>query len=51
VEDVSRFETELFDYLTATKQETLSSIRETGVLSPEAEATLREAIAACKQKA
>ena len=51
VEDVSRFETELFDYLTATKQEMLSSIRETGVLSSEAEATLREAIAACKQKA
>ena len=50
-EDISRFETELFEYLTATKEELLKSIRETGVLSPESEQTLREAIAACKKKA
>ena len=51
VEDINRFETELFEYLTATKEDMLKSIRETGVLSPESEATLREAITACKQKA
>ena len=51
VEDISRFETELFEYLTATRDDLLKSIRETGVLSAESEAQLREAIAACKQKA
>ena len=37
VEDVSRFEKELFEYLTASKAELLASITETGVLSAEAE--------------
>ena len=50
-EDISRFETELFEYLTATKEKLLKSIKETGVLSPESEQILREAIAACKKKA
>ena len=44
VEDVSSFETELFEYLVATKDELLSTIRETGVLTDETTKELREAI-------
>ena len=48
VEDIKRFESELFEYLTATKGELLKSIRETGVLSPESEEELKDAILAVK---
>ena len=44
VEDVSRFEKELFEYLVATKEDLLSAIRETGALSDETVAGLNEAI-------
>ena len=49
-ERIGEFETELFDYLTATKGDTLASIRESGALSDEAAADLRDAIAHCKEK-
>ena len=49
-EDISRFESDLFEYLVATKGEMLNSIKESGVLSAEAEATLKEAIAHVKEK-
>ena len=44
VEDVSRFEKELFEYLVATKEDLLRAIRETGVLSDDNAAELKEAI-------
>ncbi|MBQ2793463.1 MAG: F0F1 ATP synthase subunit alpha [Clostridia bacterium] len=44
VEDISRFESELFEYLVATQDELLCSIRETGVLTDETTAALKEAI-------
>ena len=44
VEDIADFEKALFDYLTSAKYELLDSIKTTGVLSPEAETGLREAI-------
>ena len=50
VEDISRFEEELSEYLTAAKDEILAEIRETGVLSKENEAALREAIIYSKNK-
>jgi F-type H+-transporting ATPase subunit alpha len=50
VEDVSRFEKELFEYLVATKDELLKTIRETGVLTDETTAELKEAILICKDK-
>ena len=50
VEDVSRFESELFEYLTATKDELLSSIRETGVLTDDTTEELRAAINSVKDK-
>ena len=50
VEDISRFESELFEYLVATKDELLSSIRDTGVLSDEATAELTAAINTVKDK-
>ena len=50
VEDVHRFEEELSEYLVATKEELLASIRDTGVLSPESEAELKEAIIYTKNK-
>jgi F-type H+-transporting ATPase subunit alpha len=50
VEDISRFEEELFEYLVATKDELLAEIRNTGVLSDENAAALREAIEAAKAK-
>ena len=50
VEDVSRFEAELFEYLTAVKSDLLKSIRETGNLSDENEAELKAAILAVKEK-
>jgi len=50
VADISRFEEELFEYLVATKNELLGEIRDTGVLSDENAALLREAIEATKEK-
>ena len=50
VEDISRFEAELFEYLVATKEELLASIRETGVLTDETTAELKEAILAVLAK-
>ena len=50
VEDIKAFEGALFEYLVAAKDELLSSIRETGVLSEEREAELKEAIIYCKNK-
>ena len=44
VEDVARFEHELFDYLVVTREDLLSAIRETGVLSDETVVGLNAAI-------
>ncbi len=44
------FEDELFNYLRATKDNILASIRESGVISEEADAELRAAIEHCKEK-
>ncbi len=49
VSDIKRFEAELFEYLVATKEQLLSDIRESGVLSPENEEALRLAIAHVKE--
>ena len=49
-EDIGSFETELFEYLTATKSELLSEIRDTGVLSPERTEEIKEAISATVKK-
>ncbi len=48
--DIRAFETELFDYLTATQEALLAFIRDTGTLDDEHTAALREAILACKGK-
>ncbi len=50
VEDISRFEDTLFEYLTSNCETLLESIRTTGVLSPESEEALKEAIEHCKKK-
>ena len=50
VADIGRFESELFEYLTAVKSELLASIRETGNLYPEAEEELKAAILTVKEK-
>ena len=50
VEDVKRFEGELFEYLIAQKNELLKSIRESGILSDEGASELREAIEHAKKK-
>ena len=50
LEDIKAFERELSDYLVATKGDLLASIRETGNLSDENAAELREAIETCKAK-
>ena len=50
VEDIHRFESELFEYLVATKEDLLSDIRESGVLSAEREEELKAAINYTKQK-
>ena len=49
-EDIKAFEEELFEYLVATKDELLSAIRITGVLSDESSAELKEAIEYVKGK-
>ena len=50
VEDIARFEEELFEYLSLSKEEILAEIRNTGSLSKENEAMLREAITYTKNK-
>ena len=50
VERISEFESELFDYLVATKDELLSAIRTTGQLTAESESELKEAIATVMEK-
>ena len=50
VEDVGAFEAELFEYLTASCDELLSKIRESGTLTEESEAELRAAIKHAKNK-
>ena len=50
VEDIGTFESELFEYLTATKEDLLKSIKETGVLTEETTRELTEAIGAVKAK-
>ncbi len=48
--DISRFEDELFEYLVATKDELLAEIRDTGLLSDDRAAELRDAVNYCKDK-
>ena len=48
--DISDFEKALFEYLTTVKAELLLDIRTTGVLSPESEKELREAIIYAKEQ-
>ena len=50
VSEISRFESELFEYLTAVKSELLTAIRETGNLTEENEEELKAAILALKEK-
>jgi F-type H+-transporting ATPase subunit alpha len=50
VEDVKRFEGDLFEYLLATKDDLLSDIRETGALSDDNAIALKAAIETCKAK-
>ena len=50
IEDIKRFEAELTEYLVATKDTLLTTIRETGVLNDETTEELKEAINACKAK-
>ena len=49
-EDIGAFEAELFEYLTATKDELLAEVRESGILSAEREAELKEAIIYTRDK-
>ena len=50
IEDIKSFEEELFEYLSATKESLLETIRVSGVLTSESEAELRDAIIACRDK-
>ena len=50
VESIHRFEEELFEHLIAVKGNLLKSIRETGELSSESAAELKEAIVSVKEK-
>ena len=50
VSDISRFEEELFEYLTAVKSELLENIRNIGILTEESEAELKEAILYVKER-
>ena len=49
-EDIHRFEEALFEYLIATKEDMLKEIRDTGTLTDDITATLRESIEYCKDK-
>ncbi len=50
VEKIPDFEKELYEYLVATKDELLSSIRETGALTDETTKELENAINTCKER-
>jgi len=50
VEDIKRFEGELFEHLVATRDDLLATIRESGRLEPETEDALRAAILEFKAK-
>ena len=50
VEEISRFESELFEHLVAAHEAILAEIRETGVMTEETEKALRAAIVACRDK-
>ena len=50
LEDVRGFESDLYEYLLSNKEDLLATIRSTGVLSPESESELRDAIVHCKEK-
>lgn len=50
VEEIHRFETELFEHLVATKEELLAEIRDTGILSDERARELRAAVEYCRDK-
>ena len=50
VDEVSAFESDLNEYLVSNKDELLASIRDTGVLSPESETELRQAIEHVREK-
>ena len=50
VADIGEFEKTLFEYLTGSCPELISAIRESGVLSPESEAALRESVIHVKEK-
>ena len=50
IEKIKDFERELCEYLTAAKKELLDSIVNTGTLTDETTAELREAITVCKEK-
>ena len=50
VEKIPDFEKELYEYLVATKDELLSSIRETGTLTDETTKELEDAINTCKER-
>ena len=50
VEDIGRFERELFAYLTETQDELLEKIRNTGVLDSESEETLKNSIQTVKNR-
>ena len=50
VERIGAFEDDLFEYLVATREALLATIRESGVLSAESEAELKEAILTAKEK-
>ena len=47
---IAEFENELFEYLVATREDLLSDIRSTGVLSDDNAQILRDSINACKEK-
>ena len=49
-ERIHEFEEELFEYLVASRDGLLASIRDTGVLSAEAEAELRVSVSLCLSK-
>ena len=50
VEDIHRFENELFEHLSATKEDMLAKIRTTGQLDSDTEKELKEAIVYFKDK-
>ena len=50
LEDIRDFEQNLFEYLSATREDILSKIRETGTLDNETENALKDAIITCKNK-